>query len=153
MKRCLPNMFRYAHAFNSAVLPGVALPNTVSNLGRFGAAYQVTPALSVAGSAYYQNLRESNAGNPWQFVALVGYALSKRTDVYSTVSYVLNRGKSNLGVNGFNDQLGASSEAVRPGANQLVRSSAFATSSEPAAMPGAEGIPGPAAEQTAASSP
>ncbi|MEC3768742.1 MULTISPECIES: porin [Cupriavidus] len=111
--------YRYAHAFNGAVLPGVALANTVSNLAWLGAAYQVTPALSLAGSAYYQNLRESNAGNPWLFVALVDYALSKRTDVYSTVSYALNRGKSNLGVNGFNDQLGVSSEAVRPGANQF----------------------------------
>lgn len=111
--------YRYAHAFNGATLPGVALANTVSNLAWLGAAYQVTPALSVTGSAYYQNLRESNAGNPWQFVALVDYALSKRTDVYTTVSYALNRGKSNLGVNGFNDQLGTSSEAVRPGANQF----------------------------------
>ncbi|WP_354683853.1 porin [Cupriavidus necator] len=111
--------YRYAHAFNGATLPGVALTNTVSNLGWAGVGYQVSPALSVSGSAYYQNLRQSNAGNPWLFVALVDYALSKRTDLYTTVSYALNRGKSNLGVNGFNDQLGTSSEAVQPGANQF----------------------------------
>ncbi|MBP0624858.1 porin [Cupriavidus consociatus] len=111
--------YRYAHAFNGATLPGVAVTNTVSNLGWFGVGYQVLPALSVTGSAYYQNLREGNAGNPWLFVALVDYTLSKRTDIYTSVAYSLNRGKSNLGVVGFNDQLGASSEAVRPGANQF----------------------------------
>lgn len=109
----------FAHAFNGATLPGVALTNTASNLAWMGLAYQMTPALSLTGSAYYQNLRDANAGNPWQFVALVDYALSKRTDLYTTVSYALNRGKSNLGVNGFNDQLGTSSEAVVPGANQF----------------------------------
>jgi len=112
--------YRYAHAFNGANLPGVPnVANTASNLVWAGAGYQVTPALSLTGSAYYQNLRNSNAGNPWQFVALVDYALSKRTDLYTSISYALNNGKSNLGVNGFNDQLGTTSEAVQPGANQF----------------------------------
>ncbi len=112
--------YRYAHAFNGANLPGVPnVANTVSNLVWTGASYQITPALSLTGSAYYQNLRNSNVGNPWQFVALIDYTMSKRTDLYTSVSYVLNHGKSNLGVNGFNDQLGTSSEAVQPGANQL----------------------------------
>jgi predicted porin len=47
------------------------------------------------------------------------YALSKRTDLYTAASYVLNKGKSSLGVNGFNSQLGTTSEAVQPGANQF----------------------------------
>jgi len=116
--------YRYAHAYNGAVLPGavsvsgVAASNTASNLVWAGAAYQLTPALSLTGAAYYQNLRGANAGNPWQFVALADYALSKRTDLFTSMSYALNRGKSNLAVNGFNDQL-TSSEGVQPGADQF----------------------------------
>jgi predicted porin len=83
----------------------------------------VTPAPTLTGAAYYQNLRNANAGNPWQFVALADYSLSKRTDVYASMSYALNHGKSTLGVNGFNDQLGSAtssnSEGVQPGANQF----------------------------------
>ncbi|GAB7549152.1 porin [Cupriavidus sp. PET2-C1] len=111
--------YRYAHAFNGAVLPGVTLKDTVSNFAWAGIGYQATPALLLTSAAYYQNLRSANAGNPWQFVTQASYALSKRTDLYATVSYVLNKGKSNLGVNGFNDQLGTSNEAVQPGANQF----------------------------------
>jgi len=117
--------YRYAKSFNGAVLPGavsvtgVAAPNTASNLAWAGLGWQLSPALSLTGAAYYQNLRNANAGNPWQFVALADYALSKRTDLYTSVSYALNSGKSSLGVNGFNDQLGTSSEGVQPGSNQF----------------------------------
>lgn len=111
--------YRYAHAFNGASLPGVTLTNTVSNLFWSGVAYQITPALSLTGAAYYQNLRNAQAGNPWEFITTLDYTLSKRTDVYTSVAYVLNRGKSSLAVNGFNSQLGTSNEAVQPGANQL----------------------------------
>ncbi|KWW39303.1 putative porin [Cupriavidus metallidurans] len=111
--------YRYAHAFNGASLPGSTVANTASNLAWAGVGYQLTPALSFAGSAYYQNLRNSRSGNPWQFVMVADYALSKRTDLYTVASYVLNKGKSSLGVNGFNSQLGTTSEAVQPGANQF----------------------------------
>lgn len=111
--------YRYAHAFNGATLPGSSVVNTASNLVWAGIGYQATSALSVTGAAYYQNLRSSGAGNPWQFVMVADYALSKRTDLYAVASYVLNKGKSSLGVNGFNSQLGTTNEAVEPGANQL----------------------------------
>ena len=111
--------YRYAHAFNGASLPGSTVVNTASNLAWMGVGYQVTSALSFTGSAYYQNLRNSGAGNPWQFVMVADYVLSKRTDLYAVASYVLNKGKSSLGVNGFNSQLGTTNEAVQPGANQL----------------------------------
>jgi len=115
--------YRYARAYNGGTLPGVAVANTISNLAWAGLGYQVTPALALTGAAYYQNLRGGNAGNPWQFVATADYALSKRTDLYTSVSYALNSGKSTLGVNGFNDQLGStaspSNEGVQPGANQF----------------------------------
>ncbi|KWW39426.1 putative porin [Cupriavidus metallidurans] len=116
--------YRYAHAYNGDVLVGTpSHANGSSNLAWAGLGYQVTPALSLAGAAYYQNLRNANAGNPWQFVALADYSLSKRTDLYASMSYALNNGKSTLGVNGFNDQLGSAtssnSEGVQPGANQF----------------------------------
>lgn len=111
--------YRYAHAFNGAILPGVTVKDTVSNFAWAGIDYQATPALSLTTAAYYQNLRNANAGNPWQFVTQAVYGLSKRTDLYATASYVLNNGKSTLGVNGFNDQQRSSGMAVKPGANQL----------------------------------
>lgn len=111
--------YRYAKAYNGANLVGSpTVANTASNLGWFGVGYQLTPALSLSGAAYYQNLRESSA-NPWQFVTTADYALSKRTDVYATASYVLNNGsKSRLGVNGFNDASGQT-QFVQAGANQF----------------------------------
>ncbi len=44
------------------------------------------------------------------------YALSKRTDVYTSVSYALNDKGSNLGVNGFNS---GTTVNVQPGSNQF----------------------------------
>lgn len=114
--------YRYARAFNGASLPGTSgAANTYSNLAWAGLGYQLTPAFSLTGAAYYQNLANAHVGNPWQFVATADYALSKRTDLYATMSYALNSNtRSALGVNGFNDVLGASSnEQVVPGKNQF----------------------------------
>lgn len=114
--------YRYARAYNGASLPGTAgATNTYSNLAWAGLGYQLTPAFTLTGAAYYQNLRYAQVGNPWQFVATADYVLSKRTDLYASMSYALNSNpKSALGVNGFNDALGATSiERVVPGANQF----------------------------------
>ncbi len=72
-----------------------------SNLYWLGVGYQVTPALSLTGAAYYQDFR-GQKGDPWSFVASADYAFSKRTDVYTSLSYTLNDKGSALGVNGFN---------------------------------------------------
>lgn len=111
--------YRYAHAFNGRILPGARVANTASNLAWAGVRTEVTPALTLVGAAYYQNLRNAGSGNPWQFSGMADYMFSKQTNLYMLVSYALNNGKSTLGVNGFNDQQGASSEAVQPGANQF----------------------------------
>ncbi len=114
--------YRYARAFHGASLPGTGgAANTYSNLAWAGLGYQLTPAFSLTGAAYYQNLRYAHVGNPWQFVATADYVLSKRTDLYASMSYALNNNpNSTLGVNGFNDVLGATSnERVVPGANQF----------------------------------
>jgi len=114
--------YRYAHSFNGASLPGAAgASNTYANLAWAGLGYQVTPSVSLTGAAYYQNLASAHVGNPWQFVVTADYLLSKRTDLYTSLAYALNsNARSGLGVNGFNDVLGASSnEQVVPGKNQF----------------------------------
>ncbi|MGO4327019.1 porin [Cupriavidus sp. 2TAF22] len=111
--------YRYAHAYNNVALPGASgVLNTASNLGWVGLGYQLTPAFSLSGSAYYQNLRNAKA-NPWQFVTTADYALSKRTDLYASATYILNKGgNSALSVNGFNDQI-TSGPTVQTGGNQF----------------------------------
>ncbi|SPA27430.1 porin [Cupriavidus taiwanensis] len=111
--------YRWAKAADGAALPGqvatAANPlgiNGTSNLYWLGLGYQLTPAFSLSGAAYYQDFRKTDA-DPWQFVVTADYALSKRTDVYTSLSYALNDNGSLLGVNGFNtvqagkDQFGA----------------------------------------------
>lgn len=111
--------YRWAKAADGQSLPGqvptTANPlgiNGTSNLYWLGLGYQLTPAFSLSGAAYYQDFRKSDA-DPWQFVVTADYALSKRTDVYTSLSYALNDNGSLLGVNGFNtvqsgkDQFGA----------------------------------------------
>ncbi|QQX84094.1 porin [Cupriavidus necator] len=71
-----------------------------SNLYWLGVGYQVTPALSLTGAAYYQDFR-GQKGDPWSFVASADYAFSKRTDAYLSLGYVLNKNNSNLGLDGF----------------------------------------------------
>ncbi|CAJ0715312.1 porin [Ralstonia mannitolilytica] len=76
--------------------------NLRSNLYWAGLRYQVTPALSLMGTAYYQQFKNSNAGNPWLFVVGSDYALSKRTDAYVNLAYAKNSSGSGLGVLGLN---------------------------------------------------
>lgn len=61
-----------------------------NNLWWLGLGYQVTPALSLTGAAYYQAIRHT-AADPWSFVASMDYSLSKRTDMYLNLGYALNR--------------------------------------------------------------
>ncbi|WP_427311591.1 porin [Cupriavidus sp. H39] len=109
--------YRWAKAADGAVLPGVSplVANSTSNLYWLGLGYQLTPAFSLSGAAYYQDFRKTDA-DPWQFVITADYALSKRTDVYTSLSYALNDNGSTLGVNGFNSQVAGS---VQPGKDQF----------------------------------
>lgn len=87
-----------------------------SNLYWLGLRYQATPALSLAGAAYYTDFRNSNA-DPMMFVASADYAFSKRTDLYLNVGYARNKNGSQLGLNGFNAATGVPG-SVMPGDNQ-----------------------------------
>ncbi|MGO4330263.1 porin [Cupriavidus sp. 2TAF22] len=111
--------YRLAKAFNGATLPGAQAANAGSSFYWLGLGYKLTPAFSVTGAAYYQDFRQTGS-DPWQFVVTGDYAFSKRTDLYASVSYALNKDKSYLGVNGYNSGSGATAVYnVQPGMSQL----------------------------------
>lgn len=96
-----------------------------TNLYWLGASYQVTPAVTLAGAAYYTDVRGTNA-DPYSFVLQAKYALSKRTDLYAVTAYALNRNGSAIGLGGFGPSLNrnattltAASEQVIGGQNQF----------------------------------
>ncbi|MEZ7784946.1 porin, partial [Cupriavidus gilardii] len=93
-----------------------ALPTNGSNIYWAGLRYGLTPALTLTGAAYYTDSRNSGA-DPFLFVASADYAFSKRTDVYMNVGYALNRGNSQLGMNGYNSTTGSPTNVV-PGKDQ-----------------------------------
>ncbi len=111
--------YRLAKAHDGATLPGAQAANSGSNLYWLGLGYKITPAFSLTGAAYYQDFRETGS-DPWLFAVTGDYAFTKRTDLYASVSYALNKDKSYLGVNGYNSGSGSSAVYnVEPGANQF----------------------------------
>uniref|UniRef100_UPI003F49A757 porin n=1 Tax=Cupriavidus yeoncheonensis TaxID=1462994 RepID=UPI003F49A757 len=111
--------YRVAMAYDGATLPGAQAANAGSNLYWLGLAYKLTPALSLTGTAYYQDFRKTGS-DPWQFVLTGDYSLSKRTDLYASMSYALNKQNSQLGVNGFNSGSGTNAVFnVQPGKDQF----------------------------------
>lgn len=90
--------YRWAKGFDLGGLPGApAGGKNSSNLYWLGLGYQVTPALSLTGAAYYQDFRSTSA-DPWSFVLAGDYAFSKRTDAYLSLGYTKNKDGSNLGL-------------------------------------------------------
>lgn len=71
-----------------------------TNLYWAGAQWDLTPAWSLTGAAYYQDFRNSGA-DPWLFVVSADYSLSKRTDAYLNLAYTRNKEGSDLGTGGF----------------------------------------------------
>jgi predicted porin len=71
-----------------------------TNLYWAGAQWDITPAWSLTGAAYYQDFRNSGA-DPWLFIVSADYSFSKRTDVYLNVAYTRNKDGSDLGTGGF----------------------------------------------------
>ncbi|SDC99957.1 Outer membrane protein (porin) [Cupriavidus sp. YR651] len=111
--------YRLAKAYDGARLPGAQAADAGSNFYWLGVVYKLTPAFSLMGTAYYQDFRQTGS-DPWQFVLTGDYALSRRTDVYASVSYALNKDNSQLGVNGYNSGSGTTAVFnVEPGKNQF----------------------------------
>ncbi len=66
-----------------------------------GVNYRATPALTVSGALYYQDVRKVAAGadaDPVMYVARAKYALSKRTDLYATVGHTKGRNGKLVGL-------------------------------------------------------
>ncbi|MGB7196251.1 MAG: porin [Collimonas pratensis] len=80
------------------------MSSRASNLYWGGLKYQATPAFSMVGMSAYTDTRGS-AADPLTFALLGTYDLSKRSSLYLLASYASNRGGSNLGVNGFDEQI------------------------------------------------
>lgn len=111
--------YRLAKALDGARLPGAQAANAGANLYWLGLNYKLTPAFSLMGAAYYQDFRQTGS-DPWQFVVTGDYAFTKRTDLYASVAYALNKDQSYLGVNGYNSGSGATAVYnVQPGKSQL----------------------------------
>ena len=115
--------YRWAKGYNGTTLnsatpvTGAGVNNGTANLYWLGLAYQLTPAFSLSGAAYYQDFRSTGA-DPWQFVLTGDYALSKRTDVYTSLSFVKNKDGSALSV-GDGYGTSAATSPVQPGKNQF----------------------------------
>ncbi|HEY4071783.1 MAG TPA: porin [Herbaspirillum sp.] len=86
-------------------------PDIRTNMYWFGGTYQVTAPIQLSASVYHTDVKNSDQ-DPWSFITMVKYSLSKRTDLYLINSYVMNEGGSQLGVNGF-------SSSIAPGHNQF----------------------------------
>jgi len=73
-----------------------------SDLWSLGASYGVTPAVTLDGSVNYMRYKNATAGSQkvWYYVARVKYALSKRTSVYASASYMDNDDATRLSAAG-----------------------------------------------------
>lgn len=67
-----------------------------SNIYWLGMGYQVTPALTLKGSVYYQDYGHTGA-DPLVLVASADYAFSKRTSAYLNMGYVWNQTDKGVG--------------------------------------------------------
>jgi len=105
--------YRWARISHGATLSGAPAGSPGSNLWWTGARWQATPALTLAVAAYYQDFKKTSR-DPWLFVAMGDYALSKRTDVYLSVGYTKNKDDSNLGLGAGGGGFGSTT----PGSNQ-----------------------------------
>ena len=85
----------------------------LSELYYIGAAYDITPAFTLAGQVYYLNYQ--NSDNKAMLYAIRGmYNFSKRTAVYATAGYINNDGTLAMSVSGA--QAGAN---PKPGGQQI----------------------------------
>jgi predicted porin len=75
--------------------------NLISDTYWVGASYLLTPALSLTGVVYSQDVGNLAAGadaDPTLYVARLRYALSKRTDLYTSLAYAKAKNGKNVGV-------------------------------------------------------
>ena len=68
------------------------IPTPRSDLYWMGAAYDVLPALTVAGQLYHLRYHDS-ANKSWLYAMRATYSLSKRTSLYATAGFIDNGGQ------------------------------------------------------------
>ena len=101
--------------------PGNSNLGARSDLWSLGASYGLTPAVTLDGTVNLVRYKDATAGSQkaWYYVARVKYALSKRTQVYASASYMDNDDATNLsaagGTTGTNPNMGQSQTAVMAG--------------------------------------
>ncbi|TFL11179.1 porin [Pusillimonas caeni] len=72
-----------------------------SDLWSLGAAYQVSPAVTLDGSVNYIRYKDADeSSKAWYYVARATYSFSKRTAAYTSVGYIRNKGLSALSAAG-----------------------------------------------------
>ncbi len=90
-----------------------------SDLFSLGAAYALTPAVTIDGSVNYIRFNNAEeASKSWLYVARVKYALSKRTSVYASAAYVNNSGIANSTANSGSGDSPTQNFAAAGGQNQ-----------------------------------
>lgn len=103
--------FRYLNSRAVHLTAVTKGPVQASGLFWLGSTYHMTPNLLLSGTAMYQNFYGTKLA-PMSFQVDLDYFLSKRTDLYINTGYVMNRGGSDLGLNGF-------ASSIAPGSNQF----------------------------------
>ena len=81
-----------------------------------GGSYKITPAMTLIGAIYYQNIKNvTNDADPIMYSLRLKYALSKRTDLYASTAYAkaknnqlvgLSRDEAGFGTSQFGVTLG-----------------------------------------------
>lgn len=111
----------YALLGNAKLGAGVILRNNGgsatrrSNLWYTGAAYDITPAITLSGQVYYLDYRNSD-NHAFLYTLRGAYNFSKRTSVYATIGHINNSG-----------QLAQSVSVGAPGSNPAPGGSQFGT--------------------------
>lgn len=87
-----------------------------SDIWTLNASYQVSPAVKLDGSINYMRYKDaSESSKNWYYVARATYSLSKRTSVYTSASYIRNKGLSQISAAGGTN---IGPNAVERGGNQ-----------------------------------
>jgi predicted porin len=121
LKVALTYLNRKTDSTNGVGGPGNSNLGARSDLWSLGASYGLTPAVTLDGTVNLVRYKDATAGSQkaWYYVARVKYALSKRTQVYASASYMDNDDATNLsaagGTTGTNPNMGQSQTAVMAG--------------------------------------
>ncbi|MDC8759073.1 porin [Janthinobacterium fluminis] len=96
----------------------IGSPDVKGTMYWAGVNYQSTPAITLTGALYYQNVKNVAAGadaDPIMYVARLKYALSKRTDLYVAAAYAKAKNGQLVGLSRDDAGLGGSQRGIITG--------------------------------------